>query len=285
MPLNQLITFCHQNYNRPNRCADCPNADCQGSCNACLQDIHHGTPRMYDCHNMLNCYTCSYIFKYASEIGHLFNLIQYNGYTDFNILSLGCGSCADLFGIDNFLRVHQRNLPISYYGVDINARWNLTHQQIIGIFPGHNINFEIANVFDFLTNVPDDQELNYNIVVMQYLLNEIYKNDYERLEEFTDLFVQKIINNLPINTTVIINDINLNTVRGIATRIFNAAGENNEVAQYQYRFHQPTSHTYGGVMHANDNLLFNVPQEIYANYDVKLPCSSYQMVIHKTGNR
>lgn len=284
MPINQLTNFSHLSITKNGKCPDCEN-ECDNNCNTCLQNIHFGNSRRYDCQNMIYCYTCSYIYKYASEIGHLFNLIKYNNYTEFNILNLGCGSCADLFGIDSFLRANQRNIPLTYYGVDINDRWDLTQQRIIQIFPHYMINFELNDVFDYLNNSPNDEDLNFNIIVLQYILDEIEKYDNERLEDFIELFVQKIIDNLPIKASVIINDINIKSVRITANKIYNRALESNIVERFQYRFTYPISHTYGGQKHENDGILFNVPPLIYAGYDIKHPCSSYQMLIYKTGNK
>jgi hypothetical protein len=284
MPINQLTNFCHLSITKNGKCLGCEH-DCINSCNHCLQQIHHGYPRNYDCPNMIYCYTCSYIYKYASEIGHLLNLVQFNWYNEFNVLSLGCGSCADLFGIDNFLRNQQRNIPINYHGIDLNERWTLTHQRIVDLFPLFNINFSIMNVIDYLAHLPDDEPINSNIIILQYVLNEIYKYEYERLDEFETLFVNKIVNNLAVNSSIVINDINLNTARGIATRILRKVLQSNVVEFREYRFYNPTSHTYGGAMYQNDQILFNIPQLIHMNYDVKGPCSGYQMYIIKTGNR
>lgn len=284
MPINQLTNFCHLSIAKNGKCLECV-YECENSCNSCLQKIHFGSLRTYDCQNMIYCYTCSYIYKYASEIVHLFNLLQYTNFTEFRILNLGCGSCADLFGIDYFIRTNQRNIHVSYHGVDMNDRWNLTQQQIIEIFPNYNINFNLSNVFDYLNDLPNHQELEFNIVILQYILDEIEKFENERLEDFITLFVQKVINNLPLNATIIINDINLKSARIVANRIFNLAAESNEVDRFQYRFTYPISHTYGGRRHENDGILFNIPPLINASYDIKYPCSSYQMLIHKKGNK
>lgn len=284
MPINQLTNFCHASIVKNGKCPDCT-YDCQNRCNNCLQEIHFGADRTYNCQNMIYCYTCSYVYKYASEINHLFNLLQYNSFTEFKILNLGCGSCADLFGINNFLAQRNRQLPVSYTGVDINQKWVSTQTKIKELFSEQNINFILSDVFDYLDSIPVGQVLNFNIVNLQYILNELHKNCNERIDEFITKFVIKVINQLPSNTTVIINDINLHHVRNIAARIFNEAVVKNLVSQGSYRFRNPTSHTYGGSQHPNDNLLFEVSQNILTNYDVKNPCSSAQIVIYKTQNK
>ncbi len=284
MPINQLTNFCHASIDKNGKCPSCTH-DCQNNCNICLQEIHYGVDRTYDCQNMIFCYTCSYIYKYASEINHLFNLLQYNTFIEFKILSLGCGSCADLFGINNFLSQKNRQLPVSYTGVDINERWSSIQIRVGELFPGQNINFILSDVFDYLDSIPVGQVQNFNIVILQYILNELHKNSNERIDEFITNFVYKVINQLPNNSTVIINDINHLNVRSIVARIFNEAAKTNVVSMESYRFRNPASHTYGGKTHESDNLLFQVSEIITVNYDVKQPCSSFQFVIYKTQNR
>lgn len=62
MPINELISFCQDNYQKNGKCGTCA-YDCDNSCNMCLQSIHNDqtNKREYDCINMTNCYVCSYI--------------------------------------------------------------------------------------------------------------------------------------------------------------------------------------------------------------------------------
>lgn len=284
MPINQLVNFCHASVDKDGKCAACIH-ECQNRCNLCLQDSHFDSAREYDCQNMIFCYTCSYIYKYASEIGHILNVLQYNTFTEFQILNLGCGSCADLFGINNFLTQRNRQIPVSYTGIDMNARWTTTQNQITQIFPNYNIRFILSDVFDYLNSLNDDDDITFNIVTLQYIINELNKHCHDRIDEFIALFVKKIIDKMPGRSTVIINDININYIRNISARIFSEALKNNIVSNVGYRFLNPTSHSYGGTVHQFDNILFDVPNNIIENYDVKYPCSSAQLVIYKTQNR
>lgn len=284
MPINQLVNFCHASINKNGKCAQCIH-ECQNRCNLCLQDSHFDNAREYDCQNMIFCYTCSYIYKYASEIGHLFNLLNYNSFTEFNILNLGCGSCADLFGINSFLTQRNRQIPVSYTGIDMNVRWGTTQNQIIQIFPYYNIRFILSDVFDYLNGINDDDEITFNILTLQYIINELNKHCHDRIDEFVTLLVSKLIDKMPGHSTIIINDINIDYVRNISAKIFAEALKNNIVSNIGYRFRNPTTHTYGGYMHQFDNILYAVPQYIVDSYDVKHPCSSAQLVIFKTQNK
>lgn len=134
MPLNQLINFCHQNYNRPDRCDDCPNDACHNTCTACLDHIHRvGTiDRTYNCANIVNCYTCKYIYRYSSEIEFLLNLyIQtFRNAAEVRLWSIGCGPATELFGLHNFKINNQLNFVIKYKGFDLNAIWHHVHDYI-----------------------------------------------------------------------------------------------------------------------------------------------------------
>lgn len=284
MPINQLVGFCNQSRNKLGKCAECVQ-ECQNNCNLCLQECHFGHGRTYDCNNMVYCYTCSYIYKYSSEIFHLFSVIKFNPFDSFNILNLGCGSCADLFGIDKFLTVQGRQIPVYYTGIDSNERWIPTQELILRIFPQYHINFVSSDIFDYLDGIEDNNNLDYNIVILQYILNEFNLHCRERIAEFITKFVSKIIDQLPERSTIIINDINHFDVRSIAARIFNEASKRNVVSQIGLRFRNPSSHTYGGNMHTNDGLIFQVPTEIEALYNIKRPCSSAQLFIYKTRNK
>jgi len=235
---------------------------------------------------MIYCYTASYIYKYASEITHLINYLQYKSFPRFDILNLGCGSCADLFGVHRYLELSGRELKVSYTGVDINERWQDSQQKIKEIFlniPDYTINFIQNDVFLFLDNLPSNNALTYNIVTLQYILNELNKHCNDRMEEFVEKFVDKVINNMPENSTIIINDINHMDVRRWFTAIFIKARENNLVAVCRKRFREPINVPQVNFdYHTNDNILFNV---ISFGQRIKFPCSSAQFVIYKTKNK
>lgn len=285
MPINELVAYCRDSITKEGKCSTCVH-DCDNVCNNCLQDSHFDDARTYDCQNMIYCYTASYIYKYASEITHLVNSLQYKSFPHFDILNLGCGSCADLFGVYRHLELSGRSLNVSYTGVDINDRWIDSQEKIKQIFskrPGYSVNFIQSDVFVYLDSLPSGTELPYNIVTLQYILNELNKHCNDRMDEFVDKFVEKIINNIPENSAVLINDINHMNVRQWYTAIFSKAQEKNLVAVLRRRFIEPTKvpqvdYDY----HANDNILFDV---INFGQRVKTPCSSAQYVIYKTKNK
>lgn len=284
MLINKLVEYCRDSTTKNGKCPTCVQ-DCDNACINCLEHIHYNNLRTYDCKNMIYCYTSSYIYKYASEIIHLINFLQYKSFPRFDILNLGCGSCADLFGVQHYHELSGRDLKVSYTGVDINEKWLDSQEKIKEIFstvPNYDINFIQTDVFLFLDNLTPNIALSYNIVVLQYILNELNKHCLDRMGEFVDKFVDKVINNMPENSTVIINDINHYDVRKWFYEIFAKSKEKNLVSVFRKRFREPSTVPQVSFdYHDNDNILFDV---INFGQKIKSPCSSAQFVIYKTKN-
>ena len=106
MPHQMLVQYCHENYNRPDRCEECPNDPCHSSCVACLDYVHRVKTqhRSYNCLNIINCYTCKYIYRYSTEIEFLLNkyVSVFKGKDKVKLWSIGCGPCTELFGLYRF---------------------------------------------------------------------------------------------------------------------------------------------------------------------------------------
>jgi hypothetical protein len=234
---------------------------------------------------MIYCYACNYINKYTSEIYYAFKaLINHPSTknTEYNILSIGCGDCADLFGISQFFQDNSRVPSISYTGIDINNRWKPIHQKVETIFPTINIKFEYQDVFAYIDSFALEV-LPYNIIILEYVLNEIRKYTPEIIESFIDCLSQKIIDKLPPESLVIINDINHNMVRDCYPKIKAKAQNNNVVKEAYLRFCTPTTHTYGGIILPNDELVFTTSTD--SRFDEKSPCSSSIYLLFKQNNK
>lgn len=280
MPINQLVQFCNDSINKNGKCTSCT-YECTNRCKICLQSIHDDqttAARHYDCDNMIYCYTCSYIYKHASEIFYAFQMHPCTSFERFNVLSIGCGNCADLFGLYHFLTIRERLTDFTYLGVDYNAKWGSTHNHIIRMFPDNDIRFIYTNAFDYIDTLSD---FRFNTVVLEYVINEIRKYTPEKVDEFVCNFVQKVINRLPDNSIVIINDFNHKLTRDIFWEIFKLSQQTNLVTAFSYRFSEPSTHTYGGQMHPYSGLAFT---PLRLGHDVKTPCSSAQLIIFKTKN-
>ena len=286
MPINQLRDFCRTNYNRTSRCGNCVHT-CSNSCTTCLEGIHmnQSNLRQYDCANMIYCYVCNYVNKYASEIYYAFNRLVSHPSTrksEYHILSIGCGDCADLFGVNQFLQNNGRMSSISYTGIDINNRWSPIHQQIETIFPTISMNFEYQDAFTYIDSLSLDV-LPYNIVVLEYVLNEIRKYTPGIINSFINCLSHRIIDKLPPESLVVINDINHYMVRNYYSRIKTEAQINNVVSEVYLRFNTPTIHTDGGLPLLQDRLMFSTTPD--SRFVEKSPCSSSIYILIKQSNK
>jgi hypothetical protein len=170
--------------------------------------------------------------------------------------------------------------------------WKTTQDKIVEIFPSYSITFENSDVFDYLDSIADDF-VPPNILILQYILNELLRCcDEAKMNKFVDDLVIKIIDKMPNNSAIILNDINYDVgskkIRTWFNQIFEKSKKTNDVSKGggdMYRFTNPTSHTFGGIKHTKDTLLYTVPPLITTNYDVKQPCSSVQMIMFKTKNK
>lgn len=281
MPINDLVSYCLANYTKNGKCQDC-GSECVNCCNSCLETIHNNINnlRKYDCPHMVNCYVCSYNYKYASEIYYIFNaLVNHPGVRkkSYNILSIGCGGSSDIFGINHFLTTNQRAVSISYTGIEKNERWINAHQQIKNIFDAYDFDFVYQDAFDFLETI---DSIEYNVVVLQYVLNEIIKhNTPDDTVAFIDKLVEKIVDKLPASSLIIFNDINHKFVRDYYPVIKQKVAVRNNIADGCFRFRNPVTHTYGGVTLQNDSLVFQKHND--ARFRIKEPCSSSIYIIYK----
>jgi hypothetical protein len=228
---------------------------------------------------MVYYYVCRYINKYASEIYYVFKtLISHPSTrkTEYNILSIGCGDCADLFGINQFLQDNNRNPSVSYTGIDLNTRWRPIHDQIRAIFPTINFHFEYRDAFEYISSL---EILPYNIVILEYVLNEVKKYTPEIIDAFIDCLTHGVVDRLPSDSFVVINDINHNMVRNSYLRFKRKAEENNTTQEIYLRFRNPATHPYGGRILQRDALIFNTIQD--TRFREKSPCSSGIYILFK----
>lgn len=158
MPINQLVEFCLEQYNKHGRCFDCNNdCKCIGTedCYLCIKYIHavNTFDRKYNCNNIVYNYVIKHIYRYSSEIERLFN--QYDTFKKvqhFRIASIGCGPCSELFGIKQFLANNNLNPKFEYIGFDLNLQWNQIQNKIVDIF-GNGIQFSNEDFFSYVNNL------------------------------------------------------------------------------------------------------------------------------------
>ena len=158
---------------------------------------------------------------------------------------------------------------------DINTKWKSIHEKIEEIFPNIEFNFTYQDVFEYIAN---QDTIEYNIIILEYVLNEIRKYTPDIIDCFIDSFARVVVDRLPSGSLIIINDINHNMVRDYFPRIQRSIELNNKVLCFNLRFKTP-NHSYGGSILPNDVLVFNIePDERFIE---KGPCSSSLFIIHK----
>ena len=226
MLIDEIVDFCDKKYSTYGAkcgCGTCnhPSHKCSGSCYNCLYEIHYPEKErvknntqkiIYDCPKMLYHYVCQYSFLYATEILYAFeNEKEYLfDYPYFNIMSLGCGGCADLMGLEKFKSDNNLSQPISYIGFDINEGWKNINNKITRYCDSHSIKHKVHydDVFKCFrqTGVKDT-----NIVVISYLISYLYNT---KQISIIDSFLSDFANNVVMKKRtgekflLIINDLN-----------------------------------------------------------------------------
>lgn len=284
MPINQLVAFCNQNHNRIERCEDCPNNVCRGSCVACLEHIHRvGTnDRTYNCHNIVYCYTCNYIYKYSSEVEYLLNLYVslFRNAQQIRMWSIGCGPCSELFGLYNFKIRNNLNFNINYRGFDLNNTWIPIHNYVQQL-PHFVSNFEYEDVFQYFQR----NDENPNIIVLNYVLSDILRTNRDSINQFIDDLCH-LINSLD-RCLLIVNDINLgrddSEPRYYYNQIrLNILRDSNIVTQGSYHFVNSQSRYWRyGDQHASNIVTTFPPDQIIQRYGTWTECRSAQLLILK----
>lgn len=207
MPINQLVEFCLEKYNKQGRCIDCKN-DCKcigtDDCYLCLNYIHqiNTLDRTYNCKNITYNYILKHFYRYSSEIERLFNSfeslkrVQY-----FKVASIGCGPCSELFGIKQFFANNNISPRFEYIGFDFNTQWNEIQNKIVEIF-GEGIQFSNENIFAYYEQYPDKLP---NVLILNYVLSDIVKFNRAGVEDFVNSLID-LFDKMP-NSCIIINDI------------------------------------------------------------------------------
>ena len=285
MPHQQLVQFCHENYNRPERCNDCPNEPCRNSCVACLDHIHQvGThDRSYNCVNIVNCYTCKYIYRYSTEIEYLMNRYApvFRNTENVRLWSIGCGPCTELFGLYRFRNINNLNFTIEYKGFELNELWTPIHNFI------HQMNyfgteFYIQDVFNYIALNNEHPHL----ITLNYLLSDILRTN----RDYINLFIENLCNwYAPMtHTFLIINDINLGRNSNesryyyeiIVQRIRALRGVNQ--LRHEGRYHFANSQRFYfqyGTLNPNNQVQIHPPEEIADFYSPWMECRSAQLVL------
>ena len=212
MLTEELIKFCNQQYNKIGKCQNCEHW-CNNSCEECLRGIHfRESSRGYNCANMAFFYVCKYFYRYSSEIEYLFNQIDLlKRLPSYEVLSIGCGPCSDLFGIINYIERNHVQKNINYCGIDLNILWQPIHKKITSLFEDNtqvNVRFIYKDAFKIVDKIVDRNIWLPNIILFQYVISDmIAKNPSDQVQDFIDNTIKYIIAHLPLNSFIIFNDI------------------------------------------------------------------------------
>lgn len=280
MPISQLIEFCDELHNRPNRCESCPNDTCQNSCTACLDLIHRVTTndRTYNCENIIYCYTCKYLYRYSTEIEILFNKYAnaFRNVKEARTWSIGCGPCSELFGLYNFKISNHLEFAINYKGFDLNTLWRPVHDCIKQMKQ-----FEASFFYEDIFKYSKQTNEKPNIIILNYVISDILRTN----RGYINRFIKELcgfINEIS-KCALIINDINL--------------GQNDKEPRYYYNtiireirkessiiheghFHfvnSQRSYCRYGQQHNNNRVPIIPPENISKTYTPWLECRSAQL--------
>jgi hypothetical protein len=221
-----------------------------------------------------------------SEFYHLFeNSKALRNLDRYDIFSIGCGPCSDLFGIAKHLIANRKNAPIKYIGVDLNENWCDIHELIkkrtVKSKLDINIRFFNDDITQALKKAKNKKDtFPVNIVTLHYVLSDMVANNLN-ITEFLEKLYKHIVKRLPSGSFIIINDINHYNTRDyfdIFLKLLQSKGEY-KFKRYHYRNNNRTTYKYGE-QHPLNSLAVSIPDYLY-NYNVWEFCSSSQMLIEK----
>lgn len=275
--LEQMIEYCDQMYS-DYQCDECTGQNCTHNCKECLDDIHFHHNRIrykYDCEKLLYYYLCRYSYKYCSEIIYALNNINLNRYRYFNILSLGCGSAADLMAFDYCC---DKDEEIAYHGVDINTYWDNIHSKISELYPCayFSTNFNVKR------DIPKLRNESYNVVIIEYLISYLYSRFSSVVSNLFDDIIEYIVSNKPHDSPmlIIINDVDsINTGRDAFKRLAEKLEDlEYDITVQKFRFKSDAYYS-GSTQYPSNQNLFECVWEFQQKYCVPLSCESAQMII------
>lgn len=283
--LNFIIS-CDKWYTRCNAC-NCKNLcvnqhRCGESSNDCYQCIRHvhdfnNKTDRYNCDKMTYCYVLKHSYRFTFEMVMLFwkikNYINIVG--NVYVTSIGCGPCSELFGASYVwkkLQIDDSNLH--FRGFELNKIWEPIISTINQQFSGRDKFALVEDVFNYY-NTCDGQ---INIIVLDYMLSDSYKFDYDGYSVFilklSDLISEKHIEYLLINDVYSLNSIGaINKLLSI----FKSHGIQHSVNRYQYCDVKLPMDIFGDKLKK-----YNLPEmpNILKKYDPFHELNSIQAIIH-----
>ena len=295
MLINDIIDFCDKKYitfGDKCGCGHCnhPSGSCSGSCYDCLYQIHYPNSSAvqkleYDCPKMIYHYVCQYSTRYASEILYAFNheahfLSQFQQY---NIMSIGCGACADLMAFEMYYDENACCQPVSYSGYDVNPLWKPVHNRIARYCDSNSISrkfFEV-DAIDYFQKFYNDST---NIIVISYLISYLYNTTHKNdILQFFDLLIDNVIKRNGSPKIIIFNDVN-SCYRGrdYFPQFIKKLEKNNLHGSYSSMYFDTgnlNSFQKVGSAHSSCLPFFSTNAELTRRYHIDGSCRSAQMIV------
>jgi hypothetical protein len=273
------------------KCTQCNN-DCPGDCESCLEAIHFNkTNRRYDCPNLVYYYVCKYIHKYSSEIDHLFaSLKSLRTFTEYSVISIGCGPCTELAGLYNYLSRTSSGRPVSYVGFELNYLWQPVHNEIDAVLANSpfpvTTRFIYGDAIKLVRRLNKDQiEWRPNLLILQYVISDLVKSRAS-VPAFLDSLHEQVVRFMPENSYIIFNDINHFSASDNFERFERIISREYETWVHRAHYKNPWKKTAQyGVERSSNLLTSSIPPAIMSAYNPWTRCTSAQMVIKKLGSK
>lgn len=267
-------------------------AFCHHDCQKCLEAVHFPREdrphREYDCPHMADCYFCKYVYKYASEVVYgLSSFTGLRGKPKLKVMSVGCGPCTDLVGIDFLLQEGWLQCSeIQYLGIDpLSSVWGPVWRDISD-YMGSRVRIYPVDIFSFMDDfirqswVPD-------LIIFQYVFSDMVKNsERSQILQFIDDMAFFINSHVEEPIHILCNDINLDIERMGGRELFDRLESRIEGKKRAARMHfdnstRPRHYDYGQQYQDNRLVFESIPDEIIGRYNPFLSCASAQMLIER----
>jgi hypothetical protein len=201
-------------------------------------------------------------------------------------MSIGCGPCTELIGILNYMERENQSKSVTYVGFDNNRIWQGIHEYLPDVIDELTIpvdlRFVYADVFEVIERL-DLSRLRWkpNIIILQYVLSDMAKGR-GNIRSFLNKLVSKVGPFMPIDSYIIVNDINHYSARDYFDHLASSVSEVYKTWVYKVHFRNNVRKEYGyGWKRDSNELTSPIPEHIQNKYNPWGFCSSAQIVIKK----
>jgi hypothetical protein len=198
-------------------------------------------------------------------------------------MSIGCGPCSEAFAFNTFFdNINFNKKEVTFIGFDTNTIWNNVQNKVKALLPFLDIITQ--NCFNHIAC--NDNFIFPNILILNYLLSDISKQGC--LSQFILDVVTRIIDKMPSDSIVIVNDINHYSVRNYYKTLIQRANERNElksamlsfIVNYENSNYKCESYKYSyfNIFHKFNELAIKA---LVSLYGTKTSCTSSQLTMYK----